>query len=166
MMWRVLVVAALVLAIAGCGRKTAQAPPPQETPAAAPAPATPAPDVAPATPAPGVAPAAPESLPAYPGAKQTSSSSFSGAGPSGTAGQWTIVVLETTDPFEKVRDFYKANAPKGFAQSFATEQSDAGGRNFALSFARTDQKAWHTITVQEDKATGKVTVTLSSGLAP
>ncbi len=165
MMWRVLVVAVLVLAIAGCGRKTSQAPPPQETPAAAPAPATPAPDGAPATPAPG-APAAPESLPAYPGAKQTSSSSFSGTGPSGTAGQWTIVVLETTDPFEKVRDFYKANAPKGFAQSFATEQSDAGGRNFALWFARTDQKAWHTITVEEDKAAGKVTITLGSGLAP
>lgn len=120
----------------------------------------------PATPAPGVAPAAPESLPAYPGAKQTSSSSFSGTGPSGTAGQWTIVVLETTDPFDKVRDFYKANAPKGFAQSFATEQSEAGGRNFALWFARTDQKAWHTITVQEDKAAGKVTITLGSGLAP
>lgn len=165
MMWRVLVVAVLVLAIAGCGRKTSQAPAPQETPAAAPAPATPAPDVAPATPAPG-APAAPESLPAYPGATQTSSSSFSGTGPSGTAGQWTIVVLETTDPFDKVRDFYKANAPKGYAQSFATEQSEAGGRNFALSFARTDQKAWHTITVQEDKPAGKVTITLGSGLAP
>ena len=156
MMWRVLVVAVLVLATAGCGGRQAA-----QTPAAAPAP-----DVAPATPAPGVAPAAPESLPAYPGAKQTSSSSFSGAGPSGTAGQWTIVVLETTDPFEKVRDFYKANAPKGFAQSFATEQSEAGGRNFALWFARTDQKAWHTITVQEDKTTGKVTITLGSGLAP
>lgn len=160
MMWRVLVVAVLVLAIAGCGGKTSQAPPPQETPAAAPSP-----DVAPATPAPG-APGAPKSLPAYPGAKQTSSSSFSGTGPSGTAGQWTIVVLETTDPFDKVRDFYKANAPKGFAQSFATEQSEAGGRNFALWFARTDQKAWHTITVQEDKAAGKVTITLGSGLAP
>lgn len=157
MRWHGLIIAVAVITIAGCrggsGRQGAQPQPEATQPTAA----------APAAPAPG-GPSA--GLVAYPGAKQTGSSSFSGTGPTGTAGQWAVVTLETTDPFEKVRDFYKANAPKGFAQSFSAEQSESGGRNFALWFARADGKAWHTITVQEEKAEGKVMITVASGLAP
>lgn len=153
MIRQLLIVTVLLLVVAGCGGRQ-QASPPSSTP---PAGST------------GTAPsaAAPEgTLPPYPGAKQTATSSFSGAGPTGTSGQWTTQTLETTEPFEKVRDFYKANAPKGYVQSFSTEQSDASGRSFTVWFARADGKAWQTIVVKEEKADGKVMIALASGSAP
>jgi hypothetical protein len=87
-------------------------------------------------------------------------------GPTGGSGQWVVLVLETTDRFEQVRDFYKANPPQGFTQSTSTEQSEGDERTFASWFARQDGKAWHTVTVTEDKGEGKIKITLSSGLAP
>ncbi len=150
----VLIIAALLLIVTGCGGRQ-QASAPTSTPSTSPAPAA------------ETAPRAIEGgLPPYPGAKQTSSSSFSGAGPTGTTGQWTTTTLETTDPYEKVRDFYKASTPKGFAQSFTTEQSEDSGHIFTLWFARADGKAWHTIAVKEEKADGKVVITAASGSAP
>jgi hypothetical protein len=76
------------------------------------------------------------------------------------------VTSETRDSFEKVRDYFKANAPKGYAQSYSTEQTDAGGRNLVLWYARADGKAWYTIAVKEVKAEGKVVISAASGSAP
>ena len=138
---------AVVLLSAACQRQAA-APPPAPAPTAEPTPA----------PAP-----AGQNLLTYPGATQTNASSYSGAGPTGNAGQWSTVTMETTDPYEKVRDFYKANAPQGYSQSFMNENTSDGNREFALWFARTDGKAWYVITVHEEKDEGKVVVTVAQG---
>jgi hypothetical protein len=148
----VLVLIALALLLTGCQRQAAPLPAPAPTAQPAPAP-TP-------TPAPGG-----QNLLTYPGATQTNSSSFSGAGPTGSTGQWSTVTMETTDSYEKVRDFYKANAPSGFAQSFTNESTSDGNREFALWFARADQKAWYVITINERKEEGKVEINVASGQA-
>jgi len=159
MQWRRLAVAVLFLAVAGCGGRQASAPSP------GPAPTAPSSGTSPGPVA--VVPRATEAgLLSYPGAKQTSSSSFSGAGPTGTIGQWTTVSLETADPFEKVRDYFKANAPQGYAQSYSADQNDESGRSFVLWFARADGKAWYTIAVKEEKSAGKVVISAASGSAP
>lgn len=156
----VLVITAALL-VTACNRQAAT-PPPAPAPTAEP---SPAPAPAPSTPeASAPAPAA-QNLLTYPGATQTNASSYSGAGPTGSTGQWSTVTMETTDPYEKVRDYYKANAPQGFSQSFMNESTSDGNREFALWFARADGKAWYVITVNEKKAEGKVEVTVAAGQA-
>lgn len=147
----VFVLILLAVLLTGCQRQAAAPPPapPTVQPAPAPAPA-----------APGA-----QNLLTYPGATQTNSSSFSGAGPTGSTGTWSTVTMETTDSYEKVRDFYKANAPSGFAQSFMNESTSDGNREFALWFARADQKAWYVITIKEQKDEGKVEINVASGVA-
>lgn len=149
----VILLIAVILLSAACQRQAA-APPPAPAPTAEPAPSpAPAP-----TPAPGS-----QNLLTYPGATQTNATSYSGAGPTGNAGQWSTVTMETTDPYEKVRDFYKANAPQGYSQSFMNENTSDGNREFALWFARADGKAWYVITVHEEKDEGKVVVNVAQG---
>jgi hypothetical protein len=146
---------AVALLLTACNRQAAT-PPPAPAPTAQPAPAPGTPEAA--------APAA-QNLLTYPGATQTNSSSYSGVGPTGSTGQWSTVTMETTDPYEKVRDYYKANAPQGFSQSFTNESTSDGNREFALWFARADGKAWYVVTVNEKKAEGKVEVTVAAGQA-
>lgn len=177
---KVALVLALAIVLVGCGGRPAQQAPPAAQPSPPSAPESPAPESAaptsPETPAPAAPETAAPAQPAppsagggpgviqYPGSKETSRSSWSGTGPSGGAGNWTTATFETTDPYERVRDFYKANAPKGWQQSFVNEQSSDKGRTFAMWMTRSDEKAWYTVNVSEEKSTGKIMIVTAYGV--
>lgn len=161
MRWVILLVAVLTIAVA-CGGRKAGTPQPQTAPSGVTG-ARPGPPVE--TPPPTPAPP-PPMLPAYPGALETGTLTFKGKGPTGAQGQWSMTTLETTDPFERVWNFYSEAPPRGFSQSFSSVQNPGEGRKFLRWFVRADRRAWLTVEIQDEKMEGKVTITLSAGSAP
>jgi len=91
-------------------------------------------------------------LPVYPGAVPSKSGSFSSQTKQGGA---QVVTIETTDPFDKVYAFYKANMPAGSEKM----KVSAGGQSMATfqvsSGKDSSRKGVSVVTTQ-----GKTSITL------
>jgi|GEM_PF-1258366 len=145
-----LLVGIIVLTLMGCGSpapsssspaspslspspSASQSPSPTPTPSSSPSP----------SPTPSSTSQGEEDFPPYPGATQVSKVVTSDTGPSGQKGTVTVFFLTTTDPYEKVRDYYKNLIPSGWKNLTSSEMTDEEGKKtFATSAQSPTEEMW------------------------
>lgn len=138
----------LALTLIGCGGPAPSSP---QTPSSSPS-ASPSPTPTQTGPSPSASSPSPTSsppvqgetdFPPYPGATQVSKVVTSDTGPSGQKGTVTVFFLTTTDPYEKVRDYYKNLIPSGWKNLTSSEMTDEEGKKtFATSAQSPTEEMW------------------------
>jgi hypothetical protein len=88
---------------------------------------------------------------------------FSGSGPLAGFGEWTMLTLETDDPFERVREFYRGRLPSGWTTTLTSEVEGERGRAYAVWMTRPDGRGWYVLLLQEDRGRGIVQIAVSVG---
>lgn len=100
----------------------------------------------------------------YPDAKVINSSTYTGPGVSGEEATWSVLVLETADNYDQVKDYYENNIPSGYSNTYSGESTDDNGmRTYTLWFSSPDMDEMYTVAVTENSEEGKVEIVQSYG---
>lgn len=101
-------------------------------------------------------------LPYYPGAEVSAVAEADGVAFGFGPARWTRADLKVRAPYERVRDFYAARVPAGWASTFTNETHKPSGRRYDRYLADPRRREFYVVQVRED-AGGVVRVTLAWG---